>query len=165
MSDRRPGTERPYQTDDEWSRAVLARRTGATSLARSTVMEPGPHPQSMRHPPQQMWREKRGCRALPCERTPLRQGDIAEIDADRFAWRGITNVTFHAASVYQLPYADSSFDAAFACAVLQHLSTPLTALKELRRVLKPGGVIGIADGSSTITFRYPGITYATHHCG
>jgi SAM-dependent methyltransferase len=69
--------------------------------------------------------------------------------------RGITNVTFHAASVYQLPYADSSFDAAFACAVLQHLATPLTALKELRRVLKPGGVIGIADGSSTITFRYP----------
>ena len=69
--------------------------------------------------------------------------------------RGITNVTFHAASVYQLPYADASFDAAFACAVLQHLATPLAALKELRRVLKPGRVIGIADGSSTITFRYP----------
>ena len=31
MSDRRPGTERPYQTDDEWSRAVLARRTGAAA--------------------------------------------------------------------------------------------------------------------------------------
>jgi len=69
--------------------------------------------------------------------------------------RGITNLTFHAASVYQLPYADSSFDAAFACAVLQHLATPPAALKELRRVLKPEGVIGIADGSSTITFRYP----------
>jgi SAM-dependent methyltransferase len=69
--------------------------------------------------------------------------------------RGTTNVTFHAANVYQLPYADGSFDAAFACAVLQHLATPLAALKELRRVLKPGGVIGIADGSSTITFRYP----------
>jgi hypothetical protein len=25
----------------------------------------------------------------------------------------------------------------------------------MRRVLKPGGVIGIVDGSSTITFRYP----------
>ena len=25
----------------------------------------------------------------------------------------------------------------------------------MRRVLKPGGVIGIMDGSSTITFRYP----------
>ena len=29
MPDPRPGTERPYQTDDEWSRAVHARRTGA----------------------------------------------------------------------------------------------------------------------------------------
>jgi hypothetical protein len=25
----------------------------------------------------------------------------------------------------------------------------------MRRILKPGGVIGIMDGSSTITFRYP----------
>jgi ubiquinone/menaquinone biosynthesis C-methylase UbiE len=28
MSDPQAGTERPYQTDDEWSRAVHARRTG-----------------------------------------------------------------------------------------------------------------------------------------
>jgi ubiquinone/menaquinone biosynthesis C-methylase UbiE len=76
--------------------------------------------------------------------------------ARTLAWeRGITNVAFQAAALYQLPYADGSVDAAFACAVLQHLASPLAALKELRRVLKPGGVIGIADGSSTITFRYP----------
>jgi SAM-dependent methyltransferase len=65
------------------------------------------------------------------------------------------NVTFQTASVYQLPSPDGSFDAAFACAVLQHLAAPLAALKEMRRVLKPGGVTGIVDGSSAITFRYP----------
>src|SRR6266446_7060085 len=27
MSDPRPGSERPYQTDDEWSRVVFGRRT------------------------------------------------------------------------------------------------------------------------------------------
>src|ERR1700739_4020246 len=32
MSDLRPGGERPYQIDDEWSRAVFARRTGAVAL-------------------------------------------------------------------------------------------------------------------------------------
>jgi ubiquinone/menaquinone biosynthesis C-methylase UbiE len=68
--------------------------------------------------------------------------------------RRIANVTFQTASVYQLPHPDGSFDAAFACAMLQHLAAPLAALKEMRRVL-PGGVIGIVDGSSTITFRYP----------
>jgi ubiquinone/menaquinone biosynthesis C-methylase UbiE len=155
MSDRRPGTERPYQTDDEWSRSVLARRTGAAAAFLA------PHLRS-------------GMRLIDCGCGPgsitvdlaraVAPGEAIGIDLRDDALtqgrtlareRGITNVTFHAASVYQLPYADSSFDAAFACAVLQHLATPLAALKELRRVLKPGGVIGIADGSSTITFRYP----------
>src|SRR5262249_54283496 len=68
--------------------------------------------------------------------------------------RGIANVTFEKASVYELPYADGSFDAAFACAVLEHLATPVAAIEEIRRVLTPGGVIGIVDGSSTL-FRYP----------
>jgi ubiquinone/menaquinone biosynthesis C-methylase UbiE len=155
MSDRRPGTERPYQTDDEWSRSVLARRTGAAAAFLA------PHLRS-------------GMRLIDCGCGPgsitvdlaraVAPGEAIGIDLRDDALtqgrtlareRGITNVTFHAASVYQLPYADSSFDAAFACAVLQHLATPLAALKELRRVMKPGGVIGIADGSSTITFRYP----------
>jgi SAM-dependent methyltransferase len=69
--------------------------------------------------------------------------------------RGLSNVTFQVANVYQLPFSDASCDAAFACAVLQHLAAPLEALKEVRRVLKPEGVIGIVDGSAPITFRYP----------
>jgi ubiquinone/menaquinone biosynthesis C-methylase UbiE len=155
MSDLRVGTERPYQTDDAWSRAVFARRTGAAAAFLA------PH-------------LRRGMRLIDCGCGPgsitvdlaraVTPGEAIGIDlrADALLQgrtlareRGIVNVAFQAASVYHLPYTDSSFDAAFACAVLQHLAAPLAALKEMRRVLKPGGVIGIADGSSTITFRYP----------
>jgi SAM-dependent methyltransferase len=69
--------------------------------------------------------------------------------------RGLSNVTFQVANVYQLPFPDASFEAAFACAILQHLAAPLEALKEIRRLLKSGGVIGIVDGSAPFTFRYP----------
>lgn len=69
--------------------------------------------------------------------------------------RGLANLPFQVAHVYQLPCADASCDAAFACVVLQHLAAPLAARKAVRRVLKPGGVVGIGDGSAPITFRYP----------
>ena len=62
---------------------------------------------------------------------------------------GSTNVRFEEADVYALPFedatADTGFDAAFMHAVLQHLSDPLAALREVRRVLRPGAVIGISD--------------------
>jgi ubiquinone/menaquinone biosynthesis C-methylase UbiE len=55
------------------------------------------------------------------------------------------NVRFDVADAYTLPFADATFDAAFMHAVLQHLRDPLAALREACRVLKPGGVIGLAD--------------------
>jgi ubiquinone/menaquinone biosynthesis C-methylase UbiE len=59
--------------------------------------------------------------------------------------RGLNNARFEVASVYELPFADASFDAALAHTVLFHLSDPLRALKELRRVLAPGGIVAVAD--------------------
>jgi SAM-dependent methyltransferase len=56
-----------------------------------------------------------------------------------------SNVRFELGSVYELPFADSSFDAVFAHNLILHLADPLRALREVRRVLKDGGVVGIAD--------------------
>lgn len=59
--------------------------------------------------------------------------------------RGLTNVHFEQGSVYRLPFGDASFDAVFAHAVLYHLAAPVAALREIHRVLRPGGVVGIRD--------------------
>jgi ubiquinone/menaquinone biosynthesis C-methylase UbiE len=56
-----------------------------------------------------------------------------------------SNLRFELGSVYDLPFPDASVDVVFANALLVHLAEPLRALKEMRRVLKPGGVVGIAD--------------------
>jgi ubiquinone/menaquinone biosynthesis C-methylase UbiE len=58
---------------------------------------------------------------------------------------GEVSTRFLAGDVNALPFADASFDTVFCHAVLQHLRDPLAALREFRRVLRPGGVIGVAD--------------------
>lgn len=45
------------------------------------------------------------------------------------------------ASAYGLPFSDARFDGAYAIWVLEHLDDHDTLLREVRRVLKPGGVM------------------------
>ena len=67
--------------------------------------------------------------------------------------RGLTNVTFERGNVYALRFPDAAFDIALAHTLLFHLSDPLTAIKEMRRVLKKDGIIAISDDDwETITF-------------
>jgi ubiquinone/menaquinone biosynthesis C-methylase UbiE len=61
------------------------------------------------------------------------------------AERAIANVRFEVGSAYELPFPDAAFDAAFAHTLLMHLAEPQRGLKEIKRVLRPGGVIGVAD--------------------
>ena len=58
---------------------------------------------------------------------------------------GIANVDFQTADCYTLPFADATFDRVFSHALMEHLADPLRAGKELYRVLKPGGVIGVCS--------------------
>jgi len=56
-----------------------------------------------------------------------------------------SNVRFEQASATQLPYPDDTFDAVFAHTLLEHVPDPLHVLSEMKRVLKPGGILGVRD--------------------
>jgi ubiquinone/menaquinone biosynthesis C-methylase UbiE len=68
----------------------------------------------------------------------------SQLEAARAAakQRGLTNVRFRVANIYALPFANAAFDAVLVHAVLEHLTQPLDALKEVQRVLKSGGIVG-----------------------
>ena len=55
------------------------------------------------------------------------------------------NLTFRVGDVYALDIADDSFDVVYAHQVLQHLSDPVAAMREMRRVVKPGGIVAVRD--------------------
>jgi ubiquinone/menaquinone biosynthesis C-methylase UbiE len=71
--------------------------------------------------------------------------DVLEVARQVQSERGQLNATFEQGSVYQLTFPDSSFDVVYAHQVLQHLSDPVAALVEVRRVLRPGGRLAVRD--------------------
>jgi len=54
-------------------------------------------------------------------------------------------VTFAVGDVYALDAADDRYDVVHAHQVLQHLSDPVAALREMRRVTRPGGIVAVRD--------------------
>jgi ubiquinone/menaquinone biosynthesis C-methylase UbiE len=58
---------------------------------------------------------------------------------------GLSNVDCKVGSIYQLPFESEAFDAVFVHAVLQHLQDPLAALREVYRVLRRNGFVGVRD--------------------
>jgi SAM-dependent methyltransferase len=55
------------------------------------------------------------------------------------------SLEFVAGDAYALPFDDDSFDIVHAHQTLQHLADPVAALREMRRVAKPGGVVAARD--------------------
>lgn len=58
---------------------------------------------------------------------------------------GITNAEFREASAYALDLPDGHVDAVFAHSVLEALERPAEAVREMVRVLRPGGWLGTAS--------------------
>ena len=63
--------------------------------------------------------------------------DISEIEMERAKIRAnenkITNIRFEVGNVYQLDFPENSFDALFSHNVLEHISDPTKALREMYR--------------------------------
>ncbi len=71
------------------------------------------------------------------------QVDIAN---ERAAAEGLADrVRFEYANAMELPFPDGSFDAAWAVESLLHMPDRLTVLREIARVLRPGGRLVLAD--------------------
>jgi ubiquinone/menaquinone biosynthesis C-methylase UbiE len=65
------------------------------------------------------------------------------------------NLTFEAADLAALPLADASFDVVWSHLVLYFLPHPDVALREFRRVLRPGGTLLIALHDSPLLTNFP----------
>ncbi|MCY4448974.1 MAG: methyltransferase domain-containing protein [Chloroflexi bacterium] len=66
-----------------------------------------------------------------------------------------TNATFHVGDVTALPFEDDSFDVAHCHAVLMHIPDTQAVLAEVKRVLKPGGMIASREMIGSSSFMAP----------
>ncbi|MFD3941923.1 methyltransferase domain-containing protein [Streptomyces sp. NPDC058579] len=71
------------------------------------------------------------------------------------AERGLDNVEFAVADVHALDFPDDSFDVVHAHQVLQHVGDPVQALREMRRVCRPGGLVAARDSDYGAFTWYP----------
>jgi SAM-dependent methyltransferase len=68
---------------------------------------------------------------------------------------GVRNVEFVQADIFDLPFEAESFDHAFVCFVLEHVSRPLEALAILKRMLGPGGTMTVIEGDHGSAYFHP----------
>lgn len=101
---------------------------------------------------------------VPC----VAPGRVAGVDADagqiaraRLLNAGVAHPPeFRVASVYALPFPDAAFDVVYAGQLLWHLRQPARALREMWRVLRPGGLVAVFDarvGRTIWTPETPGL--------
>ncbi len=72
-------------------------------------------------------------------------GSRAMIEAARGRHGGVEGLSFEVADAAALPFDDASFDACRVDRVLQHVADPAPAVREMARVLRPGGVLVAYD--------------------
>src|SRR5512140_8064 len=72
-------------------------------------------------------------------------GSAAMLEVAKKNLAQFDNVEYHEADGASLPFPEESLDAIFANMYLHHIPSPLAALREMVRVLRPGGRLVITD--------------------
>jgi SAM-dependent methyltransferase len=67
------------------------------------------------------------------------------------------NIEFVVGDTLALAFPDDTFDIVHAHQVLQHLADPVGALREMRRVCRPGGIVAARDGDYAAFTWFPAI--------
>ncbi|OSC39582.1 methyltransferase domain-containing protein [Mycobacterium decipiens] len=67
---------------------------------------------------------------------------LARAEAGR---HDLSNISFATSDVHALDFPDDAFDVVHAHQVLQHVADPVRALREMRRVCRPGGIVAARD--------------------
>lgn len=70
--------------------------------------------------------------------------------AARAAERNLSRCSYRTASAESLPFPDCSFDLVTCQTVLIHIRDPLTALREMARVARPGGMVLAAEPNNVV---------------
>jgi ubiquinone/menaquinone biosynthesis C-methylase UbiE len=79
-------------------------------------------------------------------RTTALEANESALDITRATFAKLDiRVDFVVGDVHRLDLPDDSYDVVHAHQVLQHVSDPIQALREMRRVCKPGGIVAARD--------------------
>ncbi|MFF4663383.1 class I SAM-dependent methyltransferase [Streptomyces sp. NPDC001282] len=81
--------------------------------------------------------------------------EVLDRAAEVAAERGLNGIEFATADVHALDFPDDSFDIVHAHQVLQHVTDPVRALREMRRVCRPGGIVAARDSDYAAMSWYP----------
>ncbi|WP_329441230.1 methyltransferase domain-containing protein [Streptomyces sp. NBC_01426] len=82
--------------------------------------------------------------------------DVLDQARAHVAERGLAgSVEFATADVHALDFPDDSFDVVHAHQVLQHVGDPVRALREMRRVCRPGGIVAARDADYAAMTWFP----------
>jgi len=85
--------------------------------------------------------------------------DLARTEAQA---RGQSNISFVTSDVHALDFPDDTFDVVHVHQVLQHVADPVQALRELRRVCVPDGIVAARDADYAGFIWFPRLPALDH---